>query len=629
MNGLRFTQGKLRPSVRRISLALCLLLWLGPLVAPTHAQLPDPIRRVNAPYFDAGVHFSEMAIFWFGQINSVDNHTDVRVGYNDEHLRVRIAVFDRYLWYDPTPADSPLDAWDAVTLYLDVNGDRGTAPAGDDHRFVAQLNWWEARDDFQAVYRGDGAGWVLDTVDFTANSGWRGNAPNDGIDDRGWLMDFTIPFDSLGLSSPPADGTRWGMAVTTHDRDNAAGSPAIADKHWPESAQGTGPGTWGELVFNPPRYEPAPATSEGTTVIRHKLEDATVPDAAVGGSTVCGSGTDFWTEWGDTNEGFYHPDRAIFNIQNQGDVADWPCFSRYYVTFPLNALPADKAIISATLTLHQFGNAGEPGQAQPSLIQVLTVAEDWDELTLTWNNAPLAVENVAAAWADPLLEFAGWPGVPLTWDVKGAVAEAYGAGTPLRLALYEADWAYHSGKYFSSSNTGDWNEVARPTLTVEWGAPESETAALDGNVTLQGRPPAPHPHWITDLSVSLTIPGEGSPRYTFTPTTTDEGSFSLSNIEPATYEIRVKNSHTLQNLRTVALAADTNDVDFGVLREGDANDDNFVTLLDFSILSAAFATCEGDIRYDERADFNVDGCITILDFSLLSTNFGQAGDADP
>ena len=42
-------------------------------------------------------------------------------------------------------------------------------------------------------------------------------------------------------------------------------------------------------------------------------------------------------------------------------------------------------------------------------------------------------------------------------------------GAPVRLALYEADWAYHSGKYFYASDTGDWNAEGRPTLTVTWG----------------------------------------------------------------------------------------------------------------------------------------------------------------
>ena len=52
-----------------------------------------------------------------------------------------------------------------------------------------------------------------------------------------------------------------------------------------------------------------------------------------------------------------------------------------------------------------------------------------------------------------------------------AVAEAYASGAPVRLALYSADSDYHSGKYFVTSETGDWNEVARPTLQVRWGDP--------------------------------------------------------------------------------------------------------------------------------------------------------------
>lgn len=39
---------------------------------------------------------------------------------------------------------------------------------------------------------------------------------------------------------------------------------------------------------------------------------------------------------------------------------------------------------------------------QPSYIQVLTVDQDWNENTLTWNNAPLAAENITGTWVDPL-----------------------------------------------------------------------------------------------------------------------------------------------------------------------------------------------------------------------------------
>jgi hypothetical protein len=99
---------------------------------------------------------------------------------------------------------------------------------------------------------------------------------------------------------------------------------------------------------------------------------------------------------------------------------------------------------------------------------MLTTDQDWDESTLNWNNGPLAKENVSAAWVDPVDEYTD-PPIPWEWDVSRAVAEAYALGTPLRLVLYEADSAYHSGKYFHSSDVGDWNAEGRPTLAITWG----------------------------------------------------------------------------------------------------------------------------------------------------------------
>jgi hypothetical protein len=144
-------------------------------------------------------------------------------------------------------------------------------------------------------------------------------------------------------------------------------------------------------------------------------------------------------------------------------------FPKYYVTFPLDSLPAGTTIISATLQLHQFGNAGagwDPGP-KPSYIQVLSVAEDWSEATLTWNNAPLAQENVAATRVDPVGDPVPPEGFDRQWDISGAVAEAYAAHRPLRLVVYSGDYHYHSGRYFRSSSF--WNATDRPTLTVRWG----------------------------------------------------------------------------------------------------------------------------------------------------------------
>ena len=217
---------------------------------------------------------------------------------------------------------------------------------------------------------------------------------------------------------------------------------------------------------------PSTIVYAGTATIAHKLNGAVVKDGGVGGHTTCGDGLDFWTEWPEhvynslPNSSDPYPN---YNIQNQVDIADWPCFSKVYMAFPLSAIPAGQTVITAALTLHQMGNAGAPGQAKPSLIQVFSVAEDWDEAKLNWNTAPLALENVSQAWVSPTLAFPGWPGVPWTWDVTYAVRQAQAAGQPLRLAFYSADEDYHSGKYFVSSDTGDWNAAARPIVQVTYG----------------------------------------------------------------------------------------------------------------------------------------------------------------
>jgi hypothetical protein len=441
----------------------------GPERLPEQVFLPMLITpeyetpRVNAPYFGEQVKLAESAIFWFGEVNSAENYTDVRVGYTDQELYVRLQTFDRLLWYDTQPSQSDLERWDAGSLSLDLGG-------GKRYRFMGQLVWWEERDHSQAAYQWDGSNWSPASISFKTKTGWRGQQPNDMQDDRGWWINFNIPFESLGLSGPPDPGTIWHMALKLHDRDSAAG-PARPDHLWPELSNEHKPSTWGELSFGLAQYHPAAdASPAGTTTIRHKLNGANVVDGMVGGGTRCGSQTDFWTEWGYET----YPGAEQVNVQNQSDVADWPCFSKFFITFPLQQVPPGKTILSAKLTLYQFGNAGDgsPGGSPTSLIQVLrTENEGWNEADLNWNNAPSAIENVARAWVPPIDVFPGWPGVPITWDVSKAVADAYAQGQPLRLVLYSADADYHSGRYFISSDSPDWNAEGRPSLEIAWGEP--------------------------------------------------------------------------------------------------------------------------------------------------------------
>jgi len=429
------------------------------------AAVSAPVRRVNVPNLGAAPPALDFApaIFWLGSVGMNSNYADVRVWYFQGYLKFVFHITDRVLWHDPDPRSPSLTAWDAVSLYIDLAGNVGQAPGRTSYWFVKQL-WNGNAPASKAVYRGTGSGWAAVAIDFTTADAWRGNYPNDDVWDMGWQAEFEIPFSSLGLEAPPLPGTVWGLAVAVHDRDDAGGTP-IADQIWPERSDRTRPDTWGQLHFGRPAYPRPEPPSVQTTVVRHGLEGAVVRDAAVGGHGNCGGAMNAWTEWGNANYAGY----TQVNIQNQWDIADFMCFSKYYVTFPLTAIPAGKSIVSARVILTLFGNAGYgAGDAKRSAINALTVSEEWEESAITWNNAPLAAENLSVTWVYPI--DASHPAGPYEWDVSYAVARAYAKGEPLRLVLYSTDGDYHSGKYFWSSDVEDWNAAARPTLEVQWGA---------------------------------------------------------------------------------------------------------------------------------------------------------------
>lgn len=428
-------------------------------------------RRVNIPYLSAAPPPSafEPAIFWFGEVGPADNHANVRLWYYDNYMKIAVHIIDRHLWYDTSPTEQELTDWDAVSLYLDLDGNVGNEIDDSSYRFVNQL--WSGTDR-QAMYQGNSADWNLSANPFTATDEWRGSSPNSTAWDAGWQAYFEIPFSSLGLSGPPTPGNTWGISIALHDRDDA-NDTHIPDKVWPETMEPDRPATWGQLHFGVPTYN-SPAATDGIITIRQGLNGAIVKDAHVGGHGNCGGTMDAWTEWPLANYAGYDQ----FNIQNQWDIADYMCFSKYYVIFPLDSLPANKSIVSATVTLTLFGNAGYTGdQAKPSAINVLSIAEDWDEQTINWNNAPLAIENIGVTWVDPV---DSTKRVPYEWDVSRAVAAAYARGEPLRLAFYSTDGDYHSGKYFWSSDfTG--GDRSRPTLTIAWGDQVAGVANGDVN----------------------------------------------------------------------------------------------------------------------------------------------------
>ena len=278
------------------------------------------------------------------------------------------------------------------------------------------------------------------------------------------------------------------------------------------------------------------------------------------------------------------------------------------------------------------------------MVQAGTAEVDGASAYLNFNPAELRVLSITPGSDFPIVLQNDFDNNTGEVDfAAGALSEPYPSGTfTLATVTFEAIEE-------SNGSAIDFNMTAPRQSDITFGGTSllestagstvmiSSLTTLRGCVTLQGRDdvPPPHARWSVPLRVSLTdtslpVLGGGrnsEPTYNFEVITDEEGCFEVTGIAPGTYEGRIKKSTTLQNTESVILIAGMNDIDFdSLLREGDANDDNYVTILDFSILAGAFGTCEGDQNFDPRADFNGDGCITILDFSLLASNFGQSGD---
>jgi hypothetical protein len=79
--------------------------------------------------------------------------------------------------------------------------------------------------------------------------------------------------------------------------------------------------------------------------------------------------------------------------------------------------------------------------------------------------------------------------VAYTWDATSAVAAAYAAGQPVSLAIYDSAAGRNTTKYFTSSETGDWNQAGTILFTPWADQPinrvSSEGGAIEPVTTLE------------------------------------------------------------------------------------------------------------------------------------------------
>jgi len=150
-------------------------------------------------------------------------------------------------------------------------------------------------------------------------------------------------------------------------------------------------------------------------------------------------------------------------------------------------------------------------------------------------------------------------------------------------------------------------------------------------VNLQ-RPNSPPPHsaWSVPVVFSLYPPGStGAPAYQWNLALDTSGRWSGSlTLSAGSYDVRVKNLHTLRNVKRNVLIDGSATINMGTLLEGDADGDNRVRASDFALLRAAYFTQEGDLGFDPRTDFDEDNRVRSSDFALLRSNYFASGDIE-
>jgi len=183
---------------------------------------------------------------------------------------------------------------------------------------------------------------------------------------------------------------------------------------------------------------------------------------------------------------------------------------------------------------------------------------------------------------------------------------------------------------------GWYNPGAPVEVIIEYAvavSPIAGNATLVGNVTFVGR--ATPAQWIEPFVVHFFQPGNLSNETGWSPinaTTNTTGFFNITGLTAGTYDIGIKGGTGLSELNTsVTLTggATTPPVDFGTIRVGDANNDDYITIADRTLLYGGWGSSQGGPSWRPYCDFNNDGYLTIADRTLLYGNWGQKGDLAP
>jgi hypothetical protein len=206
---------------------------------------------------------------------------------------------------------------------------------------------------------------------------------------------------------------------------------------------------------------------------------------------------------------------------------------------------------------------------------------------------------------------------PVDNTITANIVIAGGASTGVRDVNVTSSFGYSNGNGTAPYLSGHGN------FTVA-----DANATLQGDVSFISRGSVPDARWSEPVTVRCFEEGNlNNEIWSQTAITDNNGTFTITNLTPGTYDIGIKNWTCLSALNTSVTLTNNSTVvvDFGTTREGDSNDSDAVTIIDFSLLAGAFGSTPASGNWNQNCDFDRNGAVVILDFSLLAGNFGKAG----
>ncbi|MCA1761930.1 MAG: hypothetical protein LC664_02875 [Flavobacteriales bacterium] len=150
---------------------------------------------------------------------------------------------------------------------------------------------------------------------------------------------------------------------------------------------------------------------------------------------------------------------------------------------------------------------------------------------------------------------------------------------------------------------------------------DSEGAVVDGSVNWNSS--------CDDRAAELDLYEAGTANFvaSYDVIVDTDGNFSVAVSETGSHDLYLKVEGYLSKVQNgVVLSAGANAANFGTITPGDLTGNNAIGIGDFSGISSAYGTDEGDPGFNVLADFNCDETINIQDYSSFSSNYGSVGD---